>query len=125
MYYGATPNILGKAKVLRKNLTHSEKMLWERLRRKQIMNLRFREQHPIDIFIVDFYCHAARLVVELDGEIHLQKKEYDEGRSAEMEKYYIKVIRFSNEEVEKDIENVIKKITSEVKERLESPPWGI
>jgi very-short-patch-repair endonuclease len=57
------------------------------------------------------------LVVEIDGEIHYQKKEYDDGRSAEMERYSIKVIRFTNSEVEHKIDDVIKKIESEVKNR--------
>ena len=77
-----------------------------KLKKKQICGLRFRRQHPIDIFIVDFYCHAARLVVEIDGEIHNQQEEYDNGRSAEMEKFGIRVIRLTNKEVEENIEAV-------------------
>jgi very-short-patch-repair endonuclease len=99
--------------------------LWERIKQKQICGVRFRRQHPIDFFIVDFYCHEARLVVEVDGEIHTQQKESDDGRTAEMEKYLIKVIRFQNSEVENDIENVIYKIKDEVEKRIKSPPWGI
>ena len=125
MYFGAKPDILEKAKVLRKNMTDAEKVLWERLKNKQVLNLRFRRQHPIDIFIADFYCHTVRLVIELDGKIHKTQKEYDEGRTAEMEQFDIQVIRFRNEEIENDIENVIKKIESTIKQRLKSPPWGI
>ena len=125
MYYGAKPEIIEKARILRRNMTNHEKILWERLNNKQICNIRFRRQHPIDLFISDFYCHAARLVVEIDGEIHLRQKEYDEGRSAEMDKYYIKVIRFTNKQIETEIEDIINKITNEVKSRIESPPWGI
>ena len=86
MYYGAKPETFSAAKILRENMTICEKLLWEKLSRKQISGLRFRRQHPIDFFIVDFYCHEARLVIEIDGEIHQQQKEYDDGRSAEMEK---------------------------------------
>ena len=125
MYFNAKPDIFEAARILRKNMTSSEKLLWEQLKGKQILGLRFRRQHPIDIFIADFYCHEVRLVVEIDGEIHNQKKEYDDGREAEMEKYNIKTIRFINEEVENDIEKVIMKIKKMVKERLQSPPWGI
>ncbi len=106
-------------------MTLYEKLLWERLKTKQVCGLRFRRQHPIAFFIADFYCHEAKLVIELDGEIHNQQKEYDDGRSAEMEKYFIKVIRFTNSEIENNMENVIKKIETAIKERIESPPWGI
>ncbi|MCX6302706.1 MAG: endonuclease domain-containing protein [Bacteroidia bacterium] len=125
MYYGAKPDTMEAARILRKNMTFHEKMLWEKLKLKQICGLRFRRQHPIDIFIADFYCHDARLVVEIDGEIHYQKKDYDDGRSAEMEKYFIKVIRFTNSEVENNMESVVKRIEYEVNRRIESPPWGI
>jgi len=106
-------------------MTNYEKLIWERLKGKQICGLRFRRQHPIDIFIVDFFCHEVRLVVEIDGEIHDQQEEYDDGRSAEMEKFGIRVIRFTNSEVEKNIEVVINKIKKVVDERIKSPPWGI
>ncbi len=125
MYYGAKPETFAAAKILRNNMTYFEKILWERLKHKQICGRRFRRQHPILFFIADFYCHEARLVIEIDGEIHIQKIEYDDGRSAEMEKYYIKVIGFTNSEVEKKIEDVISNIENEVKSRIQNPPWGI
>jgi very-short-patch-repair endonuclease len=96
MYFKAKPETIQAARLLRENMTYFEKLLWERLKGKQIDGHRFRRQHPIDFFIVDFYCHDARLVVEIDGEIHSQQEEYDDGRSAEKEKYGIKVIRFTN-----------------------------
>ncbi len=125
MYYGAKPGILEAARLLREKMTFPEKLLWKKLKGKQICGLRFRRQHPIDIFIADFYCHEAKLVVEVDGEIHKQKKEYDDGRSGEMEKYCIKVIRFLNSEVEMNIEGVVKEIENEIKDIMKSPPWGI
>jgi len=125
MYYGAKPETFEAARILRENMTFHEKLLWNKLKLKQICGVRFRRQHPIDFFIADFYCHEARLVVEIDGEIHDQQREYDEGRSGEMERYFIKVIRFTNAEVENNIENVIKTITDVVKTRTQSPPWGI
>ncbi len=111
--------------MLRENMTASEKLLWERLKGKQICGIRFRRRHPIFIFIADFYCHEARLVVEIDGEIHNQQIEYDDGRSAEMEKFFIKIIRFINYEVENEIDEVIESITNAVNQRLKSPPWRI
>ena len=125
MYYRATPEIINNASMLRENMTASEKLLWERLKGKQICGIRFRRRHPIFIFIADFYCHEARLVVEIDGEIHNQQIEYDDGRSAEMEKFFIKIIRFINYEVENEIDEVIESITNAVNQRLKSPPWGI
>jgi very-short-patch-repair endonuclease len=125
MYFGAKPETFEAARILRKNMTPQEVLLWERLKLKQICSLRFRRQHPIDFFIADFYCHEARLVIELDGEMHDMQKDYDDGRSAEMAKYFIKVIRFSNYEIDNNIEKVLKKIEFEVNSRLKSPPWGI
>jgi very-short-patch-repair endonuclease len=122
MYFKATLETFTIARRLRKNMTKSENILWEKLKKKQICGLRFRRQHPIDFFIADFYCHDVRLVIEIDGEIHDQQKEYDDGRSAEMEKYSIKVIRFINSEVENKIEDVIDKIENEIKGRIQSPP---
>ena len=112
MYFKATPGILENARKLRKNMTDSEELLWNKLKGKQICGLRFRRQHPIDIFIADFYCHAARLVVEIDGEIHCMSDEYDKGKTSEMEKFDIPVIRFTNEELVNNIEAVIGKINS-------------
>ncbi len=125
MYFGATKAIFENARILRENMTFAEKLLWERLSHKQIAGVRFRCQHPIDIFIADFYCHKAKLVIELDGEIHDQKREYEEGRTADLEKHIIKVLRFKNSEVETGIESVVKIIEDEVKSRISSPPWGI
>ena len=125
MYYGATPETFEAARILREKMTSHEKLLWEKLKLKQVCGKRFRRQHPVDFFIADFYCHDARLVVEIDGDIHNKQKEYDEGRSAEMAKYCIKVIRFSNSDIENNLENVVNIIEHEVHERLLSPPWGI
>jgi very-short-patch-repair endonuclease len=125
MYFRAKPGVLELAKSLRNSMTYQERLLWEKLKGKQLCGVRFRRQHPINFFIADFYCHEAKLVVEVDGEIHLDKVEYDDGRSAEIEKFGIKVIRFTNSEVENSIEKVVEGIETIVNERLKSPPWGI
>jgi len=125
MYFNASHPTMEAARILRKNMTKPENILWERLKGNQVCGLRFRRQHPIDFFIADFYCHAAKLVIEVDGEIHGIQNEYDDGRSAEMEKYGIKVIRFKNDYVENNIDKVVKIIESIVINRLKSPPWGI
>ncbi len=83
MFYNAKPHIFEKAKMLRKYMTNSELILWERLKGKQLLGFRFRPQHPIDIFIADFYCHPLKLVIEVDGGIHktADQREYDIGRT--------------------------------------------
>ena len=86
MFYGAKAHIFEKAKLLRKNMTEAELLLWKQLKGKKMLGLRFRPQHPIDIFIADFYCHPIKLIIEVDGGTHLslQQKEYDIGRAAEL-----------------------------------------
>ena len=71
--HGADLNIKSKARVLRKSMTNSEKLLWSKLRRRQLNGLFFRRQHPYGIYILDFFCHEVNLAVEVDGEIHLDK----------------------------------------------------
>ena len=112
MFYNAKPNIFEKAKDLRKNMTFAELKLWELLKNKQVQGLRFRAQHPIDIFIADFYCHSLKLVIEVDGGIHLspEQQEYDIGREAEISHWGIKIIRFTNDKIEKEIDEVLNTI---------------
>ncbi|WP_319479929.1 DUF559 domain-containing protein [uncultured Draconibacterium sp.] len=112
MFYGAKAHIFEKAKLLRNNMTKAELSLWEHLKGKKVLGLRFRPQHPIDIFIADFYCHPLKLVIEVDGGIHKsrEQREYDFGRTGELNYWGIEVIRFTNEEIEKDISQVIKSI---------------
>lgn len=109
MFFGARRAIFQNACELRKDMTAAENVLWERLNKSQL-GVRFKAQHPIDIFIVDFYCHKHKLVVEVDGEIHLSQKEYDEGRTAELERLGITIIRFTNDEVMNAIDKVVERI---------------
>jgi very-short-patch-repair endonuclease len=111
-FYGATPEIFFRAYELRKNMTHAENLLWKKLNRKKLLGLTFRRQYPVNQFIADFYCHKARLVIEIDGSIHEIEsfKERDIGRDDEFEKFGLLTIRFSNEEVINNIIMVIKKI---------------
>jgi very-short-patch-repair endonuclease len=119
-YCQMDPEMLGKAKELRKNMTLAEKILWQRLRRKEIMGVRIRRQHPMSKFIADFYCHQAKLVIEVDGPYHNEEeqKNYDEGRYKELKEFGIEIIRFTNEEVESDIEAVLEKIREKLKSRI-------
>ncbi len=112
MYHGANQNIQENAKVLRKRETKAEQMLWERINNKQLRGFKFRRQHPISCFIADFYCHKAKLIIELDGSIHNlhEVKEKDQGRTYEIEKLGITVIRFTNQEIYSNLETVIEDI---------------
>ena len=112
MFYNAKPYIFERAKILRESMTLSEQKLWEALKGKKMLNLRFRPQHPINIFIADFYCHPIKLVIEVDGGIHKSRdqKEYDINRDAELGYWGIKVIRFTNEEIAHDLKSVLAEI---------------
>ena len=118
IYYGAVPATFQKARLLRKKMTPEELILWEKLKGKQICNTLFRRQHPINRFIADFYCHAVKLVIELDGEIHLQQKEYDKERTSILKEFGIDIVRFPNSEILQNIDNVIVQIENKVKTRL-------
>ena len=130
MFYNAKPIIFERAKAMRENMTRAEKAVWDLLKEKKVIGLRFKPQHPIDIFIADFYCHPLKLVVEIDGGVHISEDqiEYDIGREAELDRFGIKVIRFTNEEVERDIthvQNEIERICKERRKELQSPLQGI
>ena len=116
-YYGASQKLVEYAKALRKQMTPAEEIMWKKLRNRQFCNLKFRRQHPIERFIADFYCHEKKLVIEIDDGKHSDpiQKEYDIGRSAEIEKYDIRIIRFKNEEVLNDTTNVLKRINEIIK----------
>jgi len=112
MFYGANAGTLRIAAILRKNMTKAELILWNKLRDKKIFKSKFRRQHPVDIFIVDFYCHESKLVIEIDGEMHNieENKEYDLGRTAELRKLGISVLRFTNDQVIYKLDEVIIRI---------------
>ncbi len=111
MFYNAQPLLFERARELRNNMTEAERVLWEKLNKGQL-DVRFKAQHPIHIFIADFYCHKHKLIIEIDGGIHKQQVKYDIGRTAELEKLGLRVIRFSNKEVLTLIEKVVDVIKS-------------
>lgn len=99
-----------RAKQLRQTMTPEEKILWSYLRNNKLNELHFRKQQVVDGFIVDFYCHSAGVVVEVDGGIHEQQKEYDAERDRIISSRGIRVIRIRNEEIRHDIYRAIQKI---------------
>lgn len=85
-------------------------MLWQHLKAGKLAGLKFRRQHPIGPFIVDFYCHTLRLVIEIDGEVHKQELDYDEHRELWLRDQGLRVLRFSNEEMLENTKMVLEKI---------------
>jgi very-short-patch-repair endonuclease len=110
------PTIRKIARELRQPQTPAEATLWRYLRDRNL-EYKFRRQHPIDSFIIDFYCAKAKLLIEVDGEIHFQKAqiEYDQARTEHLERLGYKVIRFTNDDIRYNINIVISKIIEEVK----------
>ena len=104
------PELLENAREMRKNQTSAEEFLWNLLRNRRFLGYKFRRQHPVaQKYILDFFCDELRLGLELDGEYHASsdQKEYDEGRTYELEEFGIKIIRFSNDEVLWETEKVL------------------
>jgi len=112
MFYGAPGIGFENAQRLRSEMTEAENTLWLRLCKKQLLGQRFRRQHPMANYIADFYCHKAKLVVEVDGLYHssTEQLQYDLIRTSELNDLGIKVLRFTNHEVLHDIEEVIQVI---------------
>lgn len=121
MYYGATHPIFKRAEELRKNQTENEKLLWLYIKSNQL-GVRFKRQHPIWMYIADFYCHELKLVIELDGSVHLQKAvmENDKIREEDLKSFGIIVIRFTNRELRNEINIVIDKIKKVIKDIKEN-----
>ena len=111
-------SLLEKAKSLRRNMTDQEKHLWYDYLKNYPVKI--YKQRIIDNYIADFYCHKARLVIEIDGSGHYTEdgKNYDKYRSARLEGYGLKVIRFSNRDIEEKFEGVCFLIDKTIKERI-------
>jgi very-short-patch-repair endonuclease len=114
------PTIRQFARELRQPQTAAEATLWQHLRNRNL-GFKFRRQHPIEFFIIDFYCAEAKLFIEIDGVSHLQagQVEYDEARTEHLENLGYKVIRFTNDDVRYNVDTVIAKIMEEVKVRIQ------
>jgi very-short-patch-repair endonuclease len=97
---------------LRQVMTDAEAVLWEELRNKKFRDLKFKRQHSIGNYIVDFYCANPRLIIEVDGAVHSEKEQKgkDEHRDANLRDMDYIVLRFSNDEVINDTQEVLKKI---------------
>ena len=111
-----SPRLWGQLKPLAREMrrapTPSEDRLWQRLRNQQLHGLKFRRQHPVDRFIVDFYCSEVRLAIEVDGPVHQYTPEEDAIRQAFLENVGMRVLRFTSEQVETNLEGVLTEIGS-------------
>ena len=96
------------ARTLRKNMTDSERLLWSRIRRKQLLGFQFYRQRPIGIYVVDFYCPAAKLIIEVDGGQHYEEKGVrdDKIRDEYLSKLGFRVVRFPTNEVFDELDSV-------------------
>ncbi|MEA3411171.1 MAG: endonuclease domain-containing protein [Pseudomonadota bacterium] len=114
------PPLKHRARQLRRELTDAERALWRHLRQRQVAGLRFRRQHPLGRYIVDFACLDARLVIEVDGGQHGEREDYDEERTAWLQQRGFRVLRFWNNEVLNNIYGVMERITEAI--RIGSQP---
>lgn len=123
MYYGVVvQKLYNKAsetywrKMLRGNMPQPETVLWFRLRRKQL-GYKFRRQYSVDSYVVDFYCPEFRLAIEIDGDSHftMKAKRYDANRQALIEACGISILRFTNDEVMKNVDGVLAAILERIK----------
>ena len=107
MFYKAHPLIFKKAEELRNKPSYSESLLWNYIRENQF-GIKFRRQHPASIYVLDFYTHALKLAIEIDGDIHSMEdvKRNDLERQKRLEALGIQFLRFSTQEVEKEIDKV-------------------
>ncbi len=117
-----------RARTLRTAMSDAEKRLWRRLRKRQVGAYRFRRQHPLGRYIVDFVCLQARLVVEVDGGQHVERVHYDQKRSAWLGKHGFRVLRFWNHEVMNQTEAVMTVISEALHASVRPPslpsPWA-
>ena len=116
-------NLKFPSRDLRSNMTDAEQLIWQRIRRKQILGLQFYRQKPILNFIVDFYCPAANLVIECDGGQHYTAEglEADRARDQALAQLGLNVLRFDNRQILTETDAVVEQIYWIAKHRLESP----
>ena len=113
------------ARQLRKNMTLSEVLLWNELKQKQMLGLDFDRQRPIGNYIVDFYCKELKLAIEIDGDTHIYRYDYDDERQRNLEKLGIRFLRFDDIEVKKNMSNVLRVIEDWIEKNkftTDSPP---
>ncbi len=118
-HWRASSRLQMRARELRHEMTGAERMLWQRIRDRQLDGAYFRKQHAIGTYIVDFFCAKAKLVVEVDGDTHAEQEMYDAERTEwlNLQKHY-RVLRFTNDEVRHNIEGVLDSIRDALGNRV-------
>jgi very-short-patch-repair endonuclease len=104
------------AKELRREMTPAEGKLWEKLRAGRLNGLHFRRQQIVDHYIVDFYCHQVKLIVEVDGDVHFKQEDYDQERDSCLKAMGLCVLRFWNTDVNENMDEVLDAILRECEE---------
>jgi len=102
--------LMNKRRQLRNNMVKAEIVLWSKLKARQLVNLKFRRQHSVGSYIIDFYCAELRLGIELDGPTHEFSIDYDQRRQEYLEKLGIKIIRFNNGDIYYHLDEVLSRI---------------
>ncbi len=110
------PDLAHLARKLRRDQTPAEEILWALVRGRQLLGLKFRRQQQVGPFIADFYCHEARLVVEADGGIHSkpEQADRDENREVYLRENRLQVLRFTNNQILRDPESVLREIAGAI-----------
>ena len=116
------PDLKVLARELRKNMTLSEVLLWNELKQKKMLGYDFDRQHPVQNYMVDFFCKELLLAIEIDGNTHFYRDEVDEKRQESMERLGIQFLRFEDIEVKKNILNVLWVIEDWIKKNEKPPP---
>jgi len=121
LHLGADEETFRRAKRLRRDMTEAERILWDELKGRKLDSLKFRRQHPLKFYIADFYCHEQKLVIEIDGEMHNEEQyiEHDDQRTAVLEEYGIRIIRFTNDQVN----NKLNQVKQEIREYVLKTPY--
>ncbi len=99
-----------RTRELRREMTPAERLLWARLRANRLQGFHFRRQQIIEPYIVDFYCHQAGLIIEVDGDVHAVQQEYDRLREQQLQAHGLRVLRFTNREVVNQPDEVLQTI---------------
>ena len=110
-----------KRRLLRQEQTASEKLVWYYLRNRRLKKCKFRRQYSIDQFVIDFYSPELKLAIEVDGDIHLQQKEYDSERQKFLESFGIKFIRITNYELLGNPNKAFEKIEQAIENLTPAP----
>ena len=118
---GTSRELEDAARTMRRQPTRAEEVLWGALQKKQVAGLKFRRQHPVDRFVLDFYCPSHKLVIEVDGGVHDQQAERDAERTKVLERYGYHVLRFRNEQVLYELPMVVQEIAAVAASRSSAP----